>query len=119
MGRLEYVGIPTVDTARLLADRHSFHPALCCDASLTGPSLVCSRAPVSFRIRAVAHVYVPADIIDRPTDSEEVQGSLPLLSRFLCHGGVCALPAALEQSEGGTYVPLPGAEGKLSLPGNA
>ena len=91
MGRLEYVGIPTADTARSFADRHSFHPALCCDASLTGPSLVSSRAPsLSQYAQWHTSTYRPISSTGRPIQ-KRCRGSLPLLSRFLCHGVASAL----------------------------
>ena len=45
----------------------------------------------SWNAASPARVYVPADVHSRGAD----KASLPVLSRFLCDEGVCALPVVL------------------------
>ena len=49
-----------------------------------------------------ARVYVPATVVGRTARS------VPLLARFLCSDGTCALPPALRPSQQPSFVRLPG-----------
>lgn len=52
------------------------------------------RLPCTWNAGATAHVYVPADLLQRPYGSSA--GTARLLARFLCNGGVCTLPTKLQ-----------------------
>lgn len=58
----------------------------------------------SWNANVKGHVYVPSDLAERP--EEAWRESVPMLERFLCDGGSCTLPAAL-QWRSGTYIRLP------------
>lgn len=62
------------------------------------------RLTCSWNANVKGHVYVPSDLAERP--EEDWRESVPMLERFLCDGGSCTLPAAL-QWPSGTYIRLP------------
>lgn len=99
--------------ARALADRTAF-PRFCALVSLRALpsqphlahvgtlSLACSwNAAVS------GHVYVPADLLERP--AAERQRAVPLLAHCLCDAssGTCVLPHALQPWAAGSRLRLP------------
>lgn len=106
--------------AQALADRAAFPRFQCLVSQRSLPStphlakigtlpLECSWAT------STAHVYVPADLLDRPAANR--RGCEEMLAHFLCDGGACALPAALQwprardgEEFGGAFVRMPGAE---------